>query len=160
MSSKNDDNGWILPAALIFTAVWAIIVLIYAMAVFLSLLLTVVAIFAWNKPVNLFGAIAEPAHARAFVGGGLFGMIALPTFVGFCVLVLQIEVAEWAWLHFFLGGYALGSLGINALIDGQPDAAQPDQVVLPPLQEAPDIKPAQQTKDYPFADWLDADEFR
>lgn len=183
MSQNNQNNDlsgiWIamgLAGAFIMVA----FLLVYALLLFVTFILTIIAIFAWFKPVTLGRHTLEPAEARAFVVRGLIGAFLLPAFVVFCELVFGIRVNGDYLPHFILGGYVLGSLGVAMLeesnaadaataqtIDHIP-APPPVSQIAPPKGFVPSAKPGfmppgygptpPQTQPFRFASWDDEEE--
>jgi hypothetical protein len=112
--SSNNDNGETMGFAVV-VAVFAFIgFFVYAVLAFLAIILTVIAICAWNSPLTLGKTTVQPSDARAFIGRGIVGAIGLPVFVGFCEMLFEIKI-DWEQFggHFMLGGYVLGSIGLK-----------------------------------------------
>ncbi|WP_421693232.1 hypothetical protein [Aestuariivirga sp.] len=163
MSSKNDETSGIAIAIGIFAAGAIIMgVLIYAIAVFFSLALTVLSIFAWNKPLTLWGNTATPRDARRFVGAGLIGVACAPVIVLFGCALFGFVIEKQYWIHIYLGGYAIGSLGV-AYLDlkqEEAEAAARALIVPPTMPPAPPKTIQSHPEDFTFADWSDDEEFR
>lgn len=154
--ASNNDNGEMFGFAVVVAVLAFIGFFLYAVLAFLAIVLTVIAILAWNKPLTLGKTTVQPADARAFVGRGILGAIALPVFAAFCELLFDFRI-EWEEYggHIVLGGYILGSIGLE-MMEGEetPQPGVPEY--LPPQaprQAAPEQPP------FRFATWDDeADE--
>ena len=88
MSSRNDEASayGIVLAFLAFAAMF-----MFALVVFYALLLSIVALLAWFKPLKIGSVTIEPEDARAFIGRGLAGAVLLPVFVAFSGWFLGLE---------------------------------------------------------------------
>lgn len=118
MSNRNDEGMlWVLPIAIMAATAVLLIVVVYVIAVVLSFLLTLVAFAAWNRPVTFLDHTVTPEEARLFVGSGCVGLFALPLIVFLFSAVFQFQVRPDMWGHFYVAGYAFGSLGVNWLAD-------------------------------------------
>ena len=165
MSSNNNSMS---PEMMVGIMVLAFIgfafMLIAALFAFAALVLTAFAIAAWNEPRTLAGETLYPHEARAYVGRGVIGAIALPVFVVFCGNVFQYnlnEITEHGWLLIMLGGYSIGSLGIEIAIQEEREKAQAaaalNQEILPALPpQEPAPKPVRPEKQpFEFDTWDD-----
>ena len=166
MSSNNNNMS---PEAMIGIMVVAVLgfafMVIAALFAFAALVLTAFAIAAWNEPRTLAGETLYPHEARAYVGRGLIGAIALPIFVVFCGSVFQYnlnEITEHGWLLIILGGYSLGSLGIEIAIqqareEAEAAAALQQEILpaLPPQQPAPNPVRRDEQQAFKFETWDD-----
>ena len=110
MSSNNDNGNYAgVTVAAIFVVMAAFGVFIFALVSFLVLLLTILALLAWNKRLDIGVIALDPDDARGLVYCGLAGMILLPLFVVFCQLLIGFEFNSEYWLYVFIGGYDLGA---------------------------------------------------
>lgn len=164
MSSNNNSMS---PEMMVGILVLAVIVyafmILAALFAFAAIVLTGFAFAAWNEPRTLAGETLYPHEARAYVGRGVIGAIALPIFVVFCGSVFQYnlnEITEHGWLLIILGGYSLGSLGIEIAIQQEREKAEAAALqqeilpALPPQQPAPKpVRPEQQP--FEFDTWDD-----
>jgi hypothetical protein len=162
MSSRNDEASayGIVIAILAYVAMF-----VFAAVVFYALLLSIVALLAWFKPLKIGSLTIEPEEARAFIGRGLAGAALLPLFVAFSGWFLGLELS-YDGLHYLVaGGYAYGSVGIEWLTDDedeQPAAppSLPQASVKPPLKAPVKAPPQKQLSGpnvvpFKFADWDD-----
>lgn len=166
MSSNNnsDLNGIAIAGAIIAIAM----MFMFAVAAFLALAMTVIAICAWEKPLTLFGETLHPHEARAFVYRGLAGAVILPVFAVFCSVLLDFAIQDSAWPYLVLGGYTFGSLVLEIEIqesrEKQRAQAAQEQEILPalPPREQPDIKQARPARQesFRFASWDDEEEIK
>jgi hypothetical protein len=164
MSNNNQDNSGIVVFAFVAAAAWIAFVLIYALAAFLTLALTIFCLCAWNQPKTIFGEITYPHEARAFVRHGYLGAVGLPLFAGFAAALLKIEIVDDAWPHFFFGGYILGSLGVEVLKVQEAEKARamreinPEPETLsPPPRPKPQPRPAS-SRPFEYASWEDEED--
>ena len=120
MSSRNDEtSGMGAAVGIVGGAMFMMFMFLFAVAAFLSLCLTVVCIFAWDKPIKLGNYTLQPREARAFLCGGVAGMWLLPIFAVFSSLLFQFAIANYAWSYLFIGGYVVGSFGASWFVGGR-----------------------------------------
>lgn len=160
MSSRNNEtDGAIFTISIALTVAFIMFALIYALLLFGALLLTIWAVCAWNDPVTVFGQTMEPHEARAFIGRGILGAVALPVFVAFCAVLFKLDVKDAYWVHFMLGGYAVGSLGIEILIAQEKEKRAAQVEFLPPpinvTPPTPTVVRQQPAQPFTFATWDD-----
>ncbi len=164
MSNQNQNNeisGLAMIAGFFGVALAMMVFFFIAVLAFASLVLTIIALCAWNNPVTLMRRTVYPGEARAFVKQGLLGMVLLPSFVLFCSVVFQVPVIPEAWVYFFIGGYTAGSVGVEWLKAEAEREAAANVTYLPPTPPAP--PPASSYRpmsgpppqDFRFADWND-----
>lgn len=136
MSSNNNNNEGMALAmgiALIGTVVVLMAALIFALIVFASFVLTIFCLMAWNQPFTLGKLHITPDEAREFVARGLLGMVLLPVFALFSAILFQFWIRPDFWPYLIVGGYALGSLGLEILLaEEQPVQVMPAPMALPP----------------------------
>lgn len=167
MSSRNDEASayGIVLAVLLFAAMF-----VFSLVVFISLLLSVVALFDWLKPRTMKPLVFEPKEAREFIEGGLAGAVLVPAFVVFSGWFLGLEFKQGGLqeglFYMVTGGYAYGSLWLASLDDedeSEKPAARPalPQAPAKPALKAP-VKPSPQRQlsgpnvvPFKFADWDD-----
>ncbi|EIZ82373.1 hypothetical protein WYO_5012 [Methylobacterium sp. GXF4] len=163
------SNEFAFTLALIGAALYVIAALIFTFALFASLCLTVLCLFAWNKPLRLFGNVLTPEEAREFVGRGLLALVLIPSFVLFASIVLQIPMSDEVWPYLIFGSYTVGSLSLAFDESNDDDDLSQLQVLkgsdIEPAQPAPDTeyqitpeKPA--SPPFRFATWDDEEELR
>ncbi len=159
MSNNNDNSGTLLVAFAV-AAIAAAVMFFYALAAFVTVVLTIIAFCGWFKPLTLFGSTIYPHEARAFVRNGVIGTILTPLFVIFAANLLEFRINEEMWPHVFIIGYILGSLGIEFLKDDEDRQTvlpmkeiNPDSSRLPPPEE----KKAPTPEPFRFAEWDEED---
>ncbi len=76
MSSK-DDNGAAMGFAVVVAGVVMLAYLVFALAVLVVFVLTILAFIAWNNPLTIGNKTIYPHEARRFVAGGAFGAIVI-----------------------------------------------------------------------------------
>jgi hypothetical protein len=170
MASGNDEtNAAAMGFAIIGVGMALMALMFFAVLAFLALILTIVAFCAWNNPLTLFGNTLYPSEARAFVGRGIAGAILVPVFVAFCQILFQVRMPWDDYLIYMLiGGYTLGSLGVEILMaDEAEQAGGPGsniQTIHPPVSpppQAPRALPAPKNPEpFRYADWDDEEEFK
>lgn len=161
MSGKNDEvNGMAAIFAVVGAGVIVLGMFVFAIMVVLAAVLTLVALVAWFKPLTLFGETVQPEEARWFVYRGVIGMIGVPAFVAFCAALYGLHIDEEVWAWLYLGGYVVGSVGIEALkaINENETVAvePPSPSPLPPKQI--EAHPLPKADPFRFASWEDGDE--
>ncbi|MDP3408561.1 hypothetical protein [Bosea sp. (in: a-proteobacteria)] len=160
MSQQNDETkGLIMVVAFLGAAIYAMAIFAFIIAAFASLIMTLCCFFAWNSPLTLGSATLMPDVARAFVYRGLIGALVAAAFSVFAAIVFGFWIQDQAVPYILLGGYTLGSIGLEILWaqeDNQP--APPNQTIIPPSQQ---ITPPQQHEPsrvpFRFASWDDED---
>ncbi len=157
MAQKNDDNaGMAIAIGGICAVAAAAAIIVFAIAVFLSLIFTVLCVFAWNRPLQ-FGRIdIAPEEAHAFIGRGVVGAILAPAFVGFCALLFGGTIEAAYWPYFILGGYAGASLGVQifmAATEEQTAPAYPPQPQVGPKSQT--LLPPPAREPFHYASWND-----
>lgn len=125
-----------------------------ALVSFLALLLTILALIAWNRRLRIGSIVMEPHEARAFILGGLTGSLLAPAFVIFANVFFGMAF-DWHahGLQLVLGGYIAGSVGIGIMMadEGAAPAAFHAPAALPPqpMRALPD------QLNFQFATWND-----
>lgn len=153
--------------AIIGAAALFLFAFIAAIAAFAAVIMTIMALIAWNKPLELGEYILEPQDAREFVYRGIAGAIILPIFIFFCVFLFQIETGrefENAIPYFFLAGYVVGSVGLEFAMAAEENSAASHTVSTPTIIQEPEREnhveglPAPRTSSedtFRYADWDD-----
>jgi hypothetical protein len=164
MSSRNDNSEAGFALAMVGAGFVIVGAILFALAAFVALILTILCIFAWSKPLKLGNMIIEPWEARAFVGGGVAGMWLLPVFALFCEVLFQFGIADCAWTYLFLGGYVAGAFGslwfVTEQSEQQQAAANTEVVTLPEPRPTPLVIDQQPAQPYRFASWDDEEELK
>lgn len=160
MSSRNDETtGLVMAFAFVGAAFYIAFLFIFALLAFLSLILTVLALLAWNRPLQIGTMMIEPDEARRFVMGGIAGAAIVPTFAVFCALLFGFGIADQAWFYLLIGGYVAGSIGLE-ILRAEAEQNQPP-VYTPPetrLSPPPPALPPAPSAPFRFADWDDEEE--
>lgn len=146
MSSNNNDNSGVMAISFVIAILSMMFLIFYAIGLFLAFIFTILAVMAWDKPLKMGKMTIEPEEARLFVGRGLAGAIIVPTFCAFCSLVFQIFI-NWDLLpHMVLGGYMLGSVGVEMMMaqdetNNAGGAESPTVTYIAPEPYAPRLSP-------------------
>ena len=166
MSSNNNSmSPEMMFGILVLAVLFYVFMFLAALFAFAAIVLTGCAFAAWNEPRTLAGETLYPHEARAYVGRGVIGAIALPVFVVFCGSVFQYnlnEITEHGWLLIILGGYSIGSLGIEIAIQQEREKAEAAAALqqeilpaLPPQQPAPKPVHREEQQAFEFETWDD-----
>lgn len=164
MASKNDDSsGLAIAAAFVCAIAIAMFLIVAAVLSFLAFVFTVLSLLAWNERLTIGRFTIEPEEARAFIQRGLIGMVLLPLFALFCQVLFQIPINGQAWPYIILGGYVLGSVGIEILMAEQAQNAPPT-ITLPSRPAEPPhstvLPPPSAPAPFRYASWDDEEERR
>ena len=145
MQSQGKNNELAFGLALIG---FAAIALFAVVGLFIAVL-SVVCIFAWNKPVRFMGETITPEEARGFIGFGIVGAI-----VG---LVAANNSGGGEARQFFpVFGYMIGSIGFAVHSHFENEAKKASETeVLPPINVTPREEAPSQTRQFEFASWDD-----
>lgn len=162
MNKNSEVQGMIFVMAIVAAAFFLIAAAVFALFVFAAIILSIVCLFAWNKPLTLWGDTLEPEDARAFVLRGFAGAMLLPAFVLFCALLFDLKLQEGTSIYVALAGYAAGSLGLQILIEKEKEEAAKTAALLPSLppviEHSPEpTQPTPQASEerFRFATWDD-----
>lgn len=159
MSNRNDGNSEFAVAAGVMAAsAILLLVVFYVVGLMIAALFTGVAVCAWNKPMKIGPNVITPQEAQFFVYAGIAGACVLPVFVWFLAALFNIPVGPDMWIHFYLGGYVLGSIGLTALADKAGHfAAPPAQDAAPPpvFIAGRESAPEKASEPFRFARWDD-----
>jgi hypothetical protein len=162
MSQNNNAKDELSAVAIVvgFVGAMAMFMMIFAFAVlaFVALALTVVCLFAWNSPVTLGKWTLMPDEARGFVYRGLIGSVLLAAFAVFIAILFNIRIEDTAVPYILLGGYTLGSIGLEIMM-AQEQSEAPQQTIIPPSQQIapPPREPSPPAQPFRFASWDDED---
>lgn len=165
--SQNNGGGGIgaLGALLLigYILVWLAVgigVILYSIISFCALIVTMICLFAWNRPRRFFHLGIMPIQARGIICFGIIGAILLPAFGLYLEWLLETTLPGWLWFHLFLGGYALGA---HYFWEGETFSADqasryypgdaPEYLPPPPL-----ALPAPPEKSFEYASWNDEGE--
>lgn len=159
MSGRNDGmNGASFGLAVLACGAILAGLLLFALAVFASVVLTILAVIAWDKPLRLGKQTVYPKEARAFIGGALTGAVALPIFAAFCSVLFDFRIEDAYWLYIAIGGYAAGGLGtimvLSEMEEDSPPMASPPALPPKPITRPPEKRRAPR-RPFDFADWDD-----
>ena len=161
MSSNSNNSAEVTGFAFVIAIIGIAGMFLFALAAFAALVLSVIAFFAWNKPLRLGKHTLMPEEARAFVRNGLIGAALAPVFCLFLELMFGIRINSDYLPQIVLGGYTLGSLGVEFLFEEEQQAAQAHDIV--PLERLPAASPPQRmerpapVEPFRFASWDDED---
>jgi hypothetical protein len=169
MSSNNSEGGGILfVLALIAVFLYFIFLFVFALGAFLAVIFTILCLLAWNRPLTLFGYAITPREARAFVGRGILGMILLPLFATFSGWFFEFNIPDNLWFYLILGGYVLGSVGVEyeKAKQGDDGLISKESAIVPiallpqaPVMALPSNRPRQELSPedtgFEFATWDD-----
>ncbi|MDZ4790837.1 MAG: hypothetical protein SGJ17_06430 [Hyphomicrobiales bacterium] len=159
MSDRNDGNGGvILVFAVIATAIFYALLIMFAVLAFIALVMSILSLCAWNRPLTIGKMTIHPEEAQDFVGRGICGAILLPLFVGFFCILFGGRVEEWLWPYILIAGYTAGSLGVAILQSMDAESSSPVRELRTPPPAAiapPPQSPATPPAPFKFASWDD-----
>ncbi|MCT4654405.1 MAG: hypothetical protein N4A65_01210 [Cohaesibacter sp.] len=159
MSSNNNEmTGIGMGLALVGGALFFAGLVIFAVFTFLACIITVWSLLAWNKPVGIGQWVCEPYEARAFIGGGVGGIIVIPIFVVFCEALLGFQVEQKYWPYIFIASYDIGAFGLVSIVSESQTEAANQGLTLPSAatSRSHELPPPSNTFDY--ASWDDEEE--
>lgn len=157
MSNKNDPEAAV--GMFVFAAVMFAALFLFFIAALVSLVLTVVCIFAWNKERNFFGQTITPDEARAFIGWGIVGGIAFGLFgevMHTNGALLEKNIGAMPFIGYVVGSICGGGAYAKHKDEQERQAAEiasrPKEIVtIPPIR-----RPREEPVDaYEFASWDD-----
>lgn len=167
MSGQNNDNsGMAIGFAVVATGMFFLAMMVFAIAAFASIIFTVIALCAWNRPITLLGETWQPHEARSFVKRGLLGMVLLPVFAIFCSAMFKLHIVDEAWLYIVIAGYALGSIGVEIMMEQAKQDRAANATYIPPMPPASlpspqeKARPQQPREPFTFGDWNDEEKPR
>ena len=157
-NAKDEITAMAMVVAFIGAMAMFMMMLVFAVLAFVALALTVVCLFAWNSPVTLGKWTLMPDEARGFVYRGLIGSVLLTAFSVFIAILFGIRIEDTAVPYTLLGGYALGSIGLEIMM-AQEQSEAPHQNIIPPSQQIapPPREPSPPARPFRFASWNDED---
>lgn len=160
-NTNNNDNSAVMAIGAVAAWLYCLAMAFFAILVFGALVLTLLAIYGQYRPLILNGQHITSEECERFIDRGVLGGFLLAAFVYFCQLMFDLEI-DWNhyYLHIWIFGYALGSLGIELLSDETP--SQTAQILPPslpaPAAKAEEQKPEQSPQSFTFASWDDEEE--
>ncbi|WP_424814523.1 hypothetical protein [Roseococcus sp. YIM B11640] len=160
MSSRDQDDSNGIGLAVVAGVVLFIAALLFALAAFFAIVVTIFCAFAWNQPLSLGKFTLKPEDAQAIVLGGFCGAMIIPMFAVFAEMLFRMELHPDVWRFLLVGGYTLGSLGMlyvqwNQKTFAEP-VSEPMMEVLPPEPMRPTVAPPP----FRFASWDDEEDGR
>ncbi|MFY9294283.1 MAG: hypothetical protein WAP03_26905 [Methylorubrum rhodinum] len=182
MASNNDSGGGFLIFLILlgilgyilyilFLIAIAVAMTVYAVILYSSIILTVLAVIAAFGGIRFFNLSVSPLHARLFLIRGVAGALLAPSFVWFSSWYYGLHIADWLWPHIVFGGYAMLSTGVF-FMDSDGGAAFVEEIMgieappryreLPPPRAAlPNHRRTTENGHKPrFASWDDEEEMR
>lgn len=168
MSSRNDEStAIIMVLGLVFTAMAAFAVVIFVILGCISLYLTILALFAWFRPVQIGDQYLMPEEARIFVLRGVIGAVLVAAFIAFLDFVLGYRI-DWSYASWYtVVGYVVGTVGVEILIAESQQSTASDVEILPPelpqhqyqdrhqYQHQPRSLPRREAEPFRYASWDD-----
>ena len=160
MSSNNQPSAegvMVIMVLMAFcVAIYFLLVIAFILLFLASVVYTLVALWAWEKPRRFLGETVTPEEAQGFVVRGFIGAFA------FCVVaMLFCEFTDIYLTEDMLGivgilGYAAGAIGVGVLIEEQKKQTTV-QEILPPANYPPPLPPVPPAppKPFSFAEWED-----
>jgi hypothetical protein len=164
MSQQNNGSSEMgLALALIGVGVFIFMAVIFAVAAFAALVLTIMCGFAWDNGLTIGKFTITREEARQFVARGVIGAFAVPLFALFAAILFNIHLREDVWIYLVIAGYAGGSIGVGMMLESQAQeaaakaAAMPAPMIGPPPSNQ---KPSARAEEKPFtfASWDDEDD--
>ena len=137
MSQRNGTDSAGFAFVVVIAVIGVAMAIIFALAAFAALVLTVLCMFAWKDGLTIGEFSIEAHEARAFIVRGILGTIIAPTFTVFCALLFGVEIDDGIWPYIFIGGYTAGSVGVEYLLSQQHADTQAAPPIAPPLQITP-----------------------
>ena len=158
---QQDGEGAFVLGIIMFIGmvIVTLFMILAALAAFVTLILTIMCIIAWNKPLTIGRMTITPEEARAFIARGILGAILAPTFTYFCLLLFQSDTQVDYWGYVVLGGYVMGSLVLECIIQEAREKAQAEaQEHLSHLMPPPAMRQEPPRRPFEYASWDDEDE--
>ena len=152
MASRNSESSEMAGAiglVVMFVAFAAIAIL--AVGAFVALIVTVLCLFAWKRPLRFGKRVLTPSQARAFVYGGMIGAAAVPGFVAFMGMFLDVSKFWQYWHYMMIFGYTMGAF---IAVDDD-DEIEIQSVNFPEPQQQIAPPPASPSRPFTFASWED-----
>ena len=145
MSQRNSEtDGMAMGLALVGAAFIMLFLVLYAVACFCAIVLSILAFCALEQPLTIYKWTITQREARIFLGSGITGLIGLPVFVIFCAALFQFKIQPDWWGYILLGGYSLGALGLGgSILDAEQNEAAASFIASPPALPPPTFDPSQ-----------------
>lgn len=161
MASNNNDNSGVgVGIAFLFAGLYFLAMVVFAVALFIAVIFTILSLLALNKPLKLWGDhYLDPAEAKIFLISAGIGAVAVPIFAAFCAGLYGNTVPkEWVF-YLVTGGYTfVPFVVLGYLEENEPEILHPikAQVIdhVPELQQLPRPSPAP----FSYASWDDEDQ--
>ncbi len=162
MSSKQ-DNSLAIGIAFVGMAAMAVWIFFAVAATFVTFVLTILSVKAWNKRLQIGPWFLEPDQARGFIKRGLAGAVIVPIFLAICLEFAGIDMTRSHLLISAIAGFVGGSLGIAYLM--QKAEAESAEVLPPAPQIRNDLPQQVEAKasnvvPFRFASWEDEEEHK
>jgi hypothetical protein len=157
MSSKQ-DNSLAIGIAFIGMAAMAVWVFFAVAATFITFVMTILSLKAWNKRFQLEPWSIEPQEARGFIKRGLAGAVLVPIFAAICLSMAGVRVVDTHLILAAVAGFVGGSLGIAYLMHkaAAESAEVPPPSVPVPVKQPEEIEAkASNVVPFRFASWKD-----
>lgn len=161
MSQRNDESSAMATGmALVIVGIAMLAMALFAILAFITLILSIACLLAWEKPLRIGKLTLEPEEARLFVYRGLGGAAIVPVFIAFCQLLLGLEINWDYWPYFLMVGYIAGSLVAEIVMASDDNAAVNDPAPALPMEKTPPPKIAHthSGEEFRFASWEDKEE--
>lgn len=129
---NNEVNGMALGVIFVGACFFAMFIFVYAIACFVALVLSGVALRALKGPVTIYKWTTTPEEARVFLWSGFVGLTGLSAIILFSSALFQFRVNPDYWFHILLGGYSFGALGIGSMVIDARQKEAAAALLLPP----------------------------
>lgn len=162
MGGRNDDQmtGYAMGFAVFAMVLYFAFVIIGVIAGVVSFGLTLVALTAVVKgKVEFLGETLTREEGQRFISNGFVGMFCLWVFLFLVFSALGFDLDAMRWDLISMIGYALGSIGTEAVlaeVEKEKEAAAAKLILSPP-PVMPEAAPPPSNVIYPFASWRDED---
>lgn len=139
--SQNNSNDTGMGIGLAFGILAVMAYVFFAVLAFITFILTILCLAAWNTPITIGTWTLTPIEARSFVRRGAFGAMAVPLFCVFVELFFKVSI-NWDALPLLVGGgYVGGSLGVEWLLAQEAEAQGTLQIQHPQLPTLQEVQP-------------------
>lgn len=157
MQQQQSDESKLVMAALAGVGMMIIIMaaIIFAVAAFATLILTIMCIIAWNEPLTIGRMTIMPDAARAFIARGIVCAILLPVFMLFSRELLDLRIPPNWWGYIVLVGYMAGTLGGEYVINKMKEEEEQEQDILMPPHQPSRAPPEEPRRPFEYASWDD-----
>ena len=114
---SNNSGGAVGAVALLmllgYVLLWAVFAVsfaAYAVFSFWAIIMTLISLVAWNRPIRFFHYGITPYQARGIISFGIVGAILVPAFALYCEWLFTFTLPSDVWFHLVFGGYTCGAL--------------------------------------------------